>query len=91
MHHPQHTITSMTNMEILQSQKSYRTTTNLRVMMTKGQDDEQLFNTKLYLEVARGTTFFLLRHDYSKQLPPSDCMWDQNDTQETYDFLSHGT
>ena len=60
-------------------------------MMTKGQDDEQLFNTKLYLEVARGTTFFLLRHDYSKQLPPSDCMWDQNDTQETYDFLSHGT
>jgi len=84
-------ITSMTNMEMLQSQKSYRTTTNLRIMMTEGQDDEQLFNIKLYLEVARGTTFFLLRHDYSKQLPPSDCMWDQNDTQETYDFLSHGT
>jgi hypothetical protein len=75
-------------MEMLQSQKSYRTMTNLRVMMTKGQDDEQLFNTKLYLEMARGSTFFLLRHGYSKQLPPSDCMWDQNDKQETSDFLT---
>jgi hypothetical protein len=36
MHHPQQIVTSVTNMEMLQSQKSYRTTINIWAMLTEG-------------------------------------------------------